>query len=490
MQQPMLSAAGIDLQRQCPCNYADGKDTMQSPATTPRQASNGVHYQDGNTPNSAGLTDMFWLWGQFVDHEIDLTPNDSGESANMTTPSDDPVLPNATIPFQRSRYSHDASGVRQQPNMITSFIDASNVYGADQGRAMALRALDGTGRLRLEPGPGGELVLPKNTEGLPNAQNPPNAPAGNFFLAGDVRANENTLLTAMHTLFAREHNWWCSRITTWRPEYTGLDEPVYQQARRIVAALEQTITFEEFLPRLLGALPPFAGYDATADPSMQTEFSTVAYRIGHTMVSSELNTNAEGTAQALLRTLFFNPQFVDANGIEGVLVGAAKKRMQEIDCRVVDDLRNFLFQAPGGGMLMDLASLNMQRGLDHGIPQYNAVRQAYGLAPKASFAEISSDPDVVQRLQATYASVDDIYAWSGGLCEDHVAGAQVGELFHTILRRKFLALRAGDRFWFENDPSLSDSLKAEIRATRLSDIIKRNLQRTDAALVPDDVFVL
>lgn len=488
MRHPLRGSANVSLTRQSAPVYADGHDSLAVRSPTPREISNGVHFQSGNTPNTAGLTDMFWLWGQFVDHELDLTPDDSGEPANMTTPANDPVLANATIPFNRSRYTHDANNVRQQPNIITSFMDASNVYGSDQTRAMALRTLDGTGKLKLAPGPNGESLLIKNTAGLPNATVPHNAPPADFFLAGDLRANENSLLTAMHTLFTREHNYWCDRIIAWRPEYAGKDEPVYQQARRIVAGLEQVITYNEFLPRLLGSLPAFAGYDPAADATIQTEFSTVGYRIGHTMVSSELNTNAEGTQQTLLRGLFFTPSYIDTNGIEGVLVGASKKRMQEIDCRIVDDLRNFLFQAPGGGTLVDLASLNLQRGRDHGITDYNSLRTAYGLAPKANFSEISSNSDVVTRLTNTFTSISDVDPWTGGLCEDHFGGGQVGELFHAIISRQFLNLRAGDRFWFENDPSLSDTLKAEIRQTRLSDIIKRNLQHVDPALVPSDVF--
>jgi hypothetical protein len=44
--------------------------------------------------------------------------------------------------------------------------------------------------------------------------------------------------------------------------------------------------------------------------------------------------------------------------------------MQEIDTRVVDPLRDFLFGAPGD-VAMDLASLNIQRGRDNGLSSYN-----------------------------------------------------------------------------------------------------------------------
>jgi len=160
---------------------------------------------------------------------------------------------------------------------------------------------------------------------------------------------------------------------------------------------------------------------------------------------------------------------------------------------LVDDVRNFLFHPPipsSPTAMLDLAALNIQRGRDHGLPAYNVLRLAYGLSAKASVADITTDATMSARLVATYSSIDDVDPWTGGICEPHLPGAQVGELFHAILLDQFVRLRSGDRFWFENDPSLPASLKAELRSTKLSDIIKRNLQQTDAALVPADVFHL
>ena len=39
----------------------------------------------------------------------------------------------------------------------------------------------------------------------------------------------------------------------------------------------------------------------------------------------------------------------------------------------------------------DLMAINIQRGRDHGIPDYNSVREAYGLERRKSFLEINPD---------------------------------------------------------------------------------------------------
>jgi len=127
-------------------------------------------------------------------------------------------------------------------------------------------------------------------------------------------------------------------------------------------------------------------------------------------------------------------------GIEVYLRGLARQAHQTIDGYVVDDVRNLLFGPPGAGGF-DLASLNMQRGRDHGLPRYNVVRQDFGLAPKTSFAEVSSDPVMQAKLASCYATVDDIDLRIGALAEDHYKGGRVGKLVSTILGDQFTRLR-------------------------------------------------
>ena len=129
----------------------------------------------------------------------------------------------------------------------------------------------------------------------------------------------------------------------------------------------------------------------------------------------------------------------------------------------------------GGGIAEagnDLASLNIQRGRDHGVPTYNEVRQSLGMRRAETFGDITSDPELIDRLARVYATPDDVDLWVGGLAEDHVRGAMVGPLFRAILISQFSALRDGDRFWYEKE--LTPAERLQIKSTTLTDIIRRN----------------
>ena len=238
---PAWGKAHIELLRKTTVGYADGVATPSGPnRPSARAVSNRVCSQQGSLP-SAGLTDFFWQWGQFLDHDIDITEAAvPAEPFPIPVPSGDPFFDpmatgTATIPLDRSRYSiPDGTSVRQQVNDITAFIDGSVVYGSDRVRARELRRRDG--RLKTSAG----NLLPFNVHGLPNA---PTSEDPSLFLAGDVRANEQVGLTAMHTLFVREHN---RIVGMLRSQGVG-PEMSYELARMLVGAEIQAITYNEFL---------------------------------------------------------------------------------------------------------------------------------------------------------------------------------------------------------------------------------------------------
>ena len=483
---PRWGSADIPLLRLVPPAYADGTD---SPAgahrSSARAISNACAAASGDKPNSLALTDYVWQWGQFVDHDIDLSPVlGDAEHFDIAVPAGDPWFDptgsgTATIPLERSFYEY-VDGVRQQTNEITAFVDGSNVYGSSDELAAELRTNDGTGRLKTSAGD----LLPFNVNGFDNA--PSNSAA--FFLAGDFRANEQIALTAMHTLFVREHNVWADQVRSANPQLSG--DEVYETARVIVSAEIQAITYNEFLPAILGrdALPPYRGYRPEVNPGIANVFSTAAYRFGHSMLSSELKRlDARGRAaesgHISLANAFFNPQEIVENGLDSILRGLASQIAQEIDNEVIDDVRNFLFGPPGSGGF-DLASLNIQRGRDHGLPSYNKVRESYGLRPVRRFSEINQDPQVQANLAAVYPSVNDIDAWVGGLAEAHVPGALVGQTWSAVIADQFLRLRDGDRFFYLE--VLPRDVIEMVEEQTLATVVRRNT--SIGTELQDDVF--
>ncbi|MEM7312489.1 MAG: peroxidase family protein [Planctomycetota bacterium] len=464
-----------------------------------RTVSNVVVASDSEKTNARGMTDFVWMWGQFLDHDIDLSTSSDGAAVNgftlitANTPGD--LIGAGGIPFTRSNYVEDSKGFRQHINEITSFIDASNVYGSDDVRAAALRTFSG-GRMIMD----GDLLpshieLPGEGEGEGEGR-PGAAPS---FVAGDIRANENVGLISMHTLFVREHNRLADLIAANHPEYS--DEQIYQLARKIVGAEMQVITYNEFLPAVLGDNAPSVSdfqYDAAVDAGIANSFAHAAYRFGHSMLSSSLqlvDASGEVVDSIALRDAFFNPGFLheDAGRVDQILRGGFTQQAQEVDAQLVEDVRSFLFGPPGSGG-MDLAALNIQRGRDHGIPDYNSLRQVYGLDRVQSFADITSDTDLQSKLASVYDSVDNIDAWVGGLAEDHLAGSSMGELLTKVIGSQFERLRDGDRLFYTSndlglytDGQLNDEIRdlIDLDNLTLASVVENNTT-VDA---PDNVFL-
>ena len=246
----------------------------------PRVISNRLSAQNTAVFNARHLSDFVWQWGQFLSHDMDLTGNNP---VNSTTPVHIPVpvgdlhfdplsTGSVIIPFNRSNFQM-VDGVRQQVNEVTSYIDASNVYGSDSVRALALRSGQ-DGLLNMSSG----ALLPFNNNPnhmLPN-DNEGSSPDNHLFLAGDVRANEQPGLTSLHTLFSREHNRLATEIKN--RGLANTDEDIYQLARKMVGAQMQAITYREYLPAIFGSqsAPKIEdyNYNPTTDASITQVFST------------------------------------------------------------------------------------------------------------------------------------------------------------------------------------------------------------------------
>ncbi len=469
---PQWGSTDEDFLRRSIAEYGDGISTPAgADRVSARVVSNALAAQgDADLTNNRDMSAFVYAWGQFLDHDIDLTLSASpAESFPIVIPTGDTSFDPAStgakfMSLVRSAFDSatgtSTSNPRQQVNTITAFIDGSQIYGSDATTAASLRTLEGG---HLKTSAGNLLPMTDGTTG----------PAS--FLAGDIRVNENAELIAMQTLFMREHNRLADQLKAAHPTWN--DEQLYQQARRLVIGELQQITYNEFLPALIGAnaIAPYRGYNPNVNPGIANEFATAAFRLGHSMLGDDIefldNNGNEVRDEVALRDAFFNPGLIQSAGIDTIMKYLASDRAQEIDTKVIDDVRNFLFGPPGAGGL-DLASLNIQRGRDHGLADYNAVRLAYGLPAVRSFADITKDVTTQQALQQAYGDVNNIDLWVGGLAEDHVPGASVGPLFQRIIADQFQRLRDGDRFWYERDLAGPD-LKM-VKDTSLADVIRNN----------------
>ncbi|KAG8258778.1 hypothetical protein J6590_024090 [Homalodisca vitripennis] len=274
VQNPHWGAAGARYIRFLPPDYADGVSLPRGVITnnkrglpSARVVSLAVH-SSVDVPHSH-LVSMFPVWAQFIANDVSLTPQMTGfngerlkccgidfndfhpECFPIRLPDSDPVFGPTRQRCQE--YTRSASaprtgctlGPREQMNDATSFLDASVIYGNSQQESDALRTFKG-GELRVQTSANYGPLMPPGD----NKSNCRYSLSHKCFKSGDVRANEYVGLTALHTLWVREHNRVARELRALNPHW--LDEILFQETRRIVIGLLQHITFAEFLPLVLG----------------------------------------------------------------------------------------------------------------------------------------------------------------------------------------------------------------------------------------------
>ncbi len=514
---PTWGEAGDDLLRVAAPLYGDGISTPNG-ANLPsaRFISNLVGSQSGDVLDTRDVSDFIWAWGQFIDHDLDLTPTGDTEF-DISVPTGDPVFdPNSTgtqtLPDTRS-VTDPATGTSKsnplnQPTVTTNWIDGSMIYGSDTTRAAALRTMSG-GHLAMSA----DGLLPLNTDdSLDNANDGP-YPDTDMFVSGDVRTNENIVLTSLITLFVREHNYWADQLAAQHPTWT--DQQLYNGARSIVIGEIQEITYNEYLPALGINLTPYHGYNANVNPAISAEFSEAAFRFGHSQLDNDVQfLDANGNNLAFSFTLpgnqevdvntaadvadgdtglpeediFFDPYILSTTSDPNAVMASMFKYLssdvaQAVDLQMVDGVRNVLFGAPGSGAGgQDLFALDIQRGRDVGLNTLNQTRIAYGLAPFTSFAQISSDPTVQAELKQIYGNVNNVELFVGGLAENHLPGSSLGSTFTAIIADQFQRLRDGDPYFYLNQPGLA---QYGVNNVTLADIIARDTGLTN---LQSDVF--
>ncbi|HEX8580720.1 MAG TPA: peroxidase family protein, partial [Acidimicrobiales bacterium] len=362
-----------------------------------------------------------------------------------------------------------------------------------------------------------DTAAPLGRDGAPN----PNfslADLLSYHIAGDHRADENVALTAVHTVWHREHNFQAERIEALHPDWS--DEQVFQAAKIIQTAEYQRVVFTEFAEAMSGPIPGtshgFSGYNPDVDPGISEEFAGAMYRVGHSMINETIPfTDGAGRTQDVpLFSAFLNPAMFDGEdplthgvgGAAAILAGEIGVAHQRIDPQVVEVIRSHLLGTP-----LDLYAANIERGREAGIPTLDAFRayvsghgslvqqagqasdyaaahpgQVPDLAPYATWAEFgqhlrgtpAEQTELLALFKAVYGEADihvnDVDLFVGGIAEAPAGKSQMGSTFTWIFQEQLDRLQEGDRFYYFNQLKDAPLLLADIGSQHFSDIVMRN----------------
>ncbi|CAH0563490.1 unnamed protein product [Brassicogethes aeneus] len=307
---------------------------------------------------------MLAVWGQFLDHDITATAisqKSDGSSISCCSNSGyrspecfavqldkgDPFMEYnvSCIEFVRSAPAPKCYlGPREQINQVSAYIDGSVVYGGSEESARSLRTLE-KGKLRMLEVEGREL-LPVSENLTDGCNREVEYNKGRYcFVTGDSRANENLHLTSMHLIWARQHNLLVKKLSKVNRDWN--DERLFQEARKIVAAQLQHVTYNEFLPILLGKstmekfelLPKkkgyFEGYNDTVDASIANSFAAAAFRFAHSIIPGLMKLLANDTSSpeyVATHKMLFDPfKLFESEYLDKTLNGAMNTTIEATD---------------------------------------------------------------------------------------------------------------------------------------------------------------
>jgi hypothetical protein len=396
------------------------------------------------------------------------TPNPrlASEPHELPLPAAD-TWPERPMRVQRTRKDPTrcpmSGGTPTFTNDVTHWWDASQVYGSTLAQQRKLRT-----------GQGGKLLLDARGR-------LPVDPESGFELTGFVADTSWAPLSLLHTLFVREHNAICDALHDAYPEWD--DEALFQRARLVNAALLAKIHTVEWTPALLThptittamhtnwwgvfgerirnaygrvvddevlAGIPGGGRDHFGVPYAITEEFVSVYRM-HSLVPDEL----------VLRSLRNDAELARRGLLDVVGKGSATL----LDDFGVDDLLySFGVAHPGAmrlhnfpqalrtltrfdGTRVDLATIDVLRDRERGVPRYTEFRRLFHLQVPRTFEELTDDPEWARELRSVYGSVDDVDLLPGMLAEPLPEGMAFGDTAFRVFILMASRRLNSDRFF-------------------------------------------
>uniref|UniRef100_A0A914QTH6 Peroxidase n=1 Tax=Panagrolaimus davidi TaxID=227884 RepID=A0A914QTH6_9BILA len=387
-------------------------------------------------------------------------------------------------------------GPREQANSATSFLDASTIYGSTKQKPKQLRAFRNGQLLTTSKTSFGD-IFPTTIDPIKTTFSSICAPSAGHscFVSGSEHVNFLPTSAALHTIWIRQHNNIANQLLALNKKWT--DEQIYQESRRIVIAQIQHITYNEFLPLIVGreswkkyglsskeSHAEEDSYSLNTDASILNSFAAVAGQFFFSLFESKLASySSQGirVQERPLSELLNDPSSLAfPDKLNSLLRYLIRESPPKIGLQMTEELREKLFKHHGNFGL-DLAALLLQTGRDHGIPSYTVWREKCGGSKITRFEDLENDIQnpswLLPLLERTFTSVEDVDLLILGLAEKPLRGALVGPTFSCIISLQFRKTKKGDRFWYENNigPSaFTEEQQNEIKKTTMARILCDN----------------
>lgn len=450
------------------------------------------------------LTDKKWLGRALppTGKQPDLPPVAEVASLFVPDPGGQRECPKSTVLFPVfAQYLTDGflrTDMKDRRRTTSNHdIDLSPLYGRTPAQTAALRLKSGEagekGRLKSQIIDGEEfppdLFKPGTTEiaddfmdgctpildpplGFDVKWGPDNVVPRRLFAVGGDRANATALISAMNTLWLREHNRLAGELEKRHPGWD--DDRLFETARNIVIVMFIKLVVEEYINHIssaafrLRADPRVAWPAAWNKPNWMTVEFSLLYR-WHSLIPEKMKWGEDG-GEVPSGSLGLNNSALIEAGLANAFRWASETHAAKLD---LHNTPIFLEQQ------LTVESRAIQQGRDQRLQGYNAYRQLMGLPRVDGFDCITADEARREELRALYGHPDKVEFYVGLFAEDNGPNTPMPPLLGGMV-----ALDAFSQAL--NNPLLSEQVyntrtftpfgMAEIEATTsLADILARNL---------------
>ena len=414
---PRMGSAGTRFGRNVPLQHVV-PDTANLLVPNPRIVSRELMTRERFQP-ATFLNLLAAAWIQFMVHDWFVHDRSKTDAIDVpTADGDDWGAPSIRIP--RSVPASPPSGSTRPPaynNLNSHWWDASQIYGSDRTMAAKLRT-NNNGKLRIEP----TGLLPVDPE------------TGVHF--SGFTDNWWIGLAMLHTLFTLEHNYICDLLAHHNPTWN--DEQLYRKAKLINSALMAKIHTVEWTPAIVphptikrGMNVNWSGLAGDDLQDALTFLDDSEYLGGILGSQADHHTAPYSLTEEFVAVYRMHPLMPDDYRFHSVVTGRfleartlieiAGRRTPTIAERLTmpDLFYSFGVAHPGAitlhnyprhlqnitldnGEHLDLATVDIFRDRERGVPRYNQFRRLMHKEPVKSFDELTENVQWRKQIKEVY----------------------------------------------------------------------------------------